>query len=203
MILLETFLSEELNKGKVIYPDFQEIFSAFDLTPFDKVKVVIIGQDPYHGTGQAHGLSFSVKPDVKIPPSLRNIYKELHSDIGFKIPHHGYLLPWARQGVLLLNAVLTVEAHKAGSHQKRGWERFTDVAVKALNDHRENLVFVLWGSFAQKKAADIIDPHKHLILKSVHPSPLSASRGFFGCCHFSKINDYLIKKDIGPIDWTL
>lgn len=196
------FIDGEVDKGITIYPPIKEIFSAFNHTPFNKVKVVIIGQDPYHGTGQAHGLSFSVKSGVKIPPSLRNIYKELHEDVGIAIAEDGDLTPWADQGVLLLNAVLTVEQGKAGSHHKKGWELFTDKVIELLNDEKENLVFMLWGSPAQKKGSKV-DPDKHLILKAVHPSPLSAYRGFFGCRHFSKANAYLKGHSQVPIDWTI
>lgn len=202
MINLFSFLEEEKKKGKTIYPSEGNIFSALNATPFEKVKVVIIGQDPYHGEGQAHGLSFSVNPKVKIPPSLVNIFKELHSDLGIEIPKDGYLINWATQGVLLLNNVLTVEASKAGSHHKRGWEAFTDKIIEELNEKRENLVFLLWGSPAHKKGAKI-NESKHLVLKSVHPSPLSSYRGFFGCRHFSLTNEFLVKHKIKPIDWKL
>ena len=175
---------------------------ALDLTPPEEVRVVILGQDPYHGPRQAHGLCFSVRPEVDIPPSLVNIYKELQSDLGIEPPDHGCLTPWADQGVLLLNATLSVEAGKAGSHQGKGWEIFTDAIIAALNREREGLVFVLWGSYAQKKGA-FINAEKHLVLKSVHPSPLSAYRGFLGCKHFSQINAYLRAKGEEPIDWRL
>ncbi len=201
-VQLESFISSEIKKGKIVFPPEKEIFSALKLTPFNKVKAVIIGQDPYHGPGQAHGLSFSVKPDVKIPPSLKNIYKELHQDLGIGIPDQGYLISWAEQGVLLLNSVLTVESGSAGSHQKKGWEIFTDKIVSSLNDYGENLVFFLWGSHAQKKGSQI-DRKRHLILEAVHPSPLSAHRGFFGCRHFSKANNYLEKVGKEPINWVL
>ncbi len=197
---LKDFLISERNRYR-IYPPAKLIFNAFDTTPFDKVKVVIIGQDPYHGPGQAHGLCFSVPEGVQIPPSLRNIYKELADDVGIKIPNHGNLTKWAQQGVLLLNATLSVRAHQAGSHQGKGWEQFTDRAIKAVSDQREHVVFLLWGAFAQKKAA-LIDSSKHLILKSVHPSPLSAHRGFFGCKHFSKTNAYLTEHGFEAIDWN-
>lgn len=185
---------------RVVYPPARLIFNAFDSCPFDKVKVVIIGQDPYHKAGQACGLSFSVPDGVQIPPSLKNIYKELQEDIGKPIPQSGNLQRWAEQGVLLLNATLTVEAHLAGSHQNKGWEVFTDAAIKALAEQRENLVFMLWGSYAQRKAA-FLSPQKHLILKAAHPSPLSASKGFFGCRHFSAANKYLIEHGKTPIEW--
>jgi uracil-DNA glycosylase len=199
---LKSFLQSEIKSGKTIYPKPSEYFNAFAQTPFEKVKVVILGQDPYHGPGQAHGLSFSVKPGVRPPPSLKNIYKELKTDLGVTAPDHGYLVPWAKQGVLLLNAVLSVEEGKPGSHQKKGWENFTDKAVRALNDGRENLVFILWGAYAIKKAA-FVDRKKHLVLQGVHPSPLSCSRGFFGSCPFSQANKYLKQHGIEPIDWQL
>lgn len=199
---LRAFLKTEIDSGKVIYPTPGEWFAAFNHTPFDQVKVVILGQDPYHGPGQAHGLCFSVKPGVRPPPSLLNIYKELKADLGISPPGHGYLMSWADQGVLLLNAVLTVRDGQAASHQQKGWERFTDKVVHLLNDKRENLVFLLWGSYAQKKGA-FIDRKKHLVLESAHPSPLSASRGFLGSRPFSKINHYLESKGIGAIDWGL
>ncbi len=201
MIELFKFLAEEEAKGKVIYPKKEDLFSAFNYTTFENVKVVIIGQDPYHGPDQAHGLSFSVRPGVKVPPSLRNIYKELNDDLGIDIPEHGYLVDWATQGVLLLNNVLTVEASKAGSHQKKGWEKFTDKVIEILNNEKENLVFFLWGSPAQKKGSKL-DKDKHLILKSVHPSPLSSYRGFFGSKPFSKANNYLKEMGIKEIDWN-
>lgn len=196
------FISKEIKEGKVIYPDREDIFTAFEKTPFDRVKVVIIGQDPYHGEGQAHGLCFSVKKQVKIPPSLKNIYKELHEDVGVDIPSHGYLESWAKQGVLMLNNVLTVEQGKAGSHHKKGWEKFTDKVIDTLNNEKENLVFLLWGGPAQKKGAKV-NPEKHLVLKSAHPSPLSSYRGFFGCKHFSKTNEYLKSKGIEEINWEI
>jgi len=197
---LKSFLVEEKKKS-VIYPPGKLIFEAFNRTPFNKVKVVIIGQDPYHGPNQAHGLCFSVPDGVKIPPSLRNIYKELISDIGINEPRSGNLSSWADQGVLLLNATLTVRAHQAGSHQKRGWEQFTDQAIKKVSEHCEHVVFLLWGTYAQKKSM-LIDSGKHLILKTVHPSPLSAHRGFLGCKHFSMTNEYLIANGKKPIDWN-
>ncbi len=200
---LKNFLVQEIKKKKkVIFPPGRQFFAAFDQTPLDCVKIVILGQDPYHGPHQAHGLCFSVRPKVSIPPSLVNIYKELASDIGFSPPSHGYLLNWANQGVLLLNATLSVEAGHAGSHQGKGWELFTDRAIEALNEQRQNLVFMLWGSYAQRKG-DFINKHRHCILKAPHPSPLSAHRGFFGCKHFSKANAYLKQHDIKPIDWSL
>lgn len=199
---LRSFLLQEKQLGKTIYPEGPKVFEAFNLTPFSKVKVVIIGQDPYHGENQAHGLSFSVKPGIGIPPSLVNIYKELKHDLGLNPPSHGFLEPWSKQGVLLLNAVLTVEKGKAASHQKKGWEQFTDQAIMQLNEHREHLVFILWGSYAQKKGA-YIDRSKHLILESPHPSPLAAHRGFFGTRPFSQANRYLVTNDTKPVDWTL
>lgn len=197
------FVQKERAVGKVIYPPPNEVFSAFALTEFDQVKVVILGQDPYHGFNQAHGLSFSVKPGVAPPPSLVNIYKELAQDIsGFQIPPHGYLVEWAKQGVLLLNTVLTVEQGRAHSHANIGWEQFTDKVIAQLNQHRENVVFLLWGSHAQRKG-QFIDRSRHKVLTSVHPSPLSAHRGFFGCRHFSQTNDYLNTKGLGEINWQL
>lgn len=189
--------------GKTIYPPQNEVFNAFKYTAFEEVKVVILGQDPYHGPNQAHGLAFSVKPEVAIPPSLLNIYKELSQDIpSFQIPHHGYLVKWAEQGVLLLNTVLTVERGLAHSHANLGWETFTDRVIAALNEQREHLVFLLWGSHAQKKGS-MIDRTRHCVLTAPHPSPLSAHRGFFGCKHFSKTNEYLRGKGIAEIDWQL
>lgn len=199
---LKKFLSAEMHSGKKIYPRPSEWFAALNLTPLEKVKVVIIGQDPYHGPGQAHGLSFSVRSGVRFPPSLRNIFQELEADLGMKPPRSGDLSKWAEQGVLLLNAVLTVEEGKAAAHQKRGWEEFTDRVVHILNDERENLVFLLWGAYAQKKAS-FVDRSRHLVLESVHPSPLSAHRGFFGSKPFSKINAYLKSKGLSEIDWKL
>ena len=199
---LRAFLVEEKAQGKKVFPPGSQWFEAFNQTDFDQVKVVVLGQDPYHGPDQAHGLCFSVLPGVKTPPSLVNIYKELAQDIGFQIPNHGNLEAWAKQGVLLLNATLTVEAHQAGSHQNKGWEEFTDRAIAALNEQREGLVFLLWGSYAQKKGA-FIDQNKHLVLKAPHPSPLSAHRGFLGCGHFSKTNEYLQAKGKDPVDWQL
>ncbi|HDR1934195.1 TPA: uracil-DNA glycosylase, partial [Pasteurella multocida] len=189
--------------GKIVYPPPKEVFSAFQLTEFEAVKVVIIGQDPYHGPNQAHGLAFSVKPGVVPPPSLMNMYKELTQDIeGFQIPNHGYLVPWAEQGVLLLNTVLTVEQGKAHSHASFGWETFTDRVIAALNAQREKLVFLLWGSHAQKKG-QFIDRQKHCVFTAPHPSPLSAHRGFLGCRHFSKTNAYLMAQGLSPIQWQL
>lgn len=199
---LKDFLNDEYAKKKVIYPKGSEFFSAFNNTPFDKVKVVILGQDPYHGPGQAHGLCFSVRPGIQTPPSLKNIYKELAQDVDFEIPNHGYLKSWADQGVLLLNATLSVEHGKAGSHQKKGWEEFTDRAIACINENLSGVVFVLWGSYAQKKGS-FIDKKKHFVLKAPHPSPLSAHRGFFGCKHFSKINEYLLAQGQVPIKWQL
>ena len=198
---IKSFLIEE-KKQHIVFPPSSLIFNAFNLTPFDSVKVVILGQDPYHNIGQAHGLAFSVPDGIQKPPSLQNIFKELNQDLGISIPSNGNLEKWANEGVLLLNASLTVRAHTAASHAKIGWQRFTDAAIKALSDNRENLVFILWGNYAIAKE-NLIDHNKHLILKTVHPSPLSASRGFFGCRHFSKTNEYLIKNNIKPIDWSL
>ncbi|PNS08555.1 uracil-DNA glycosylase [Solilutibacter silvestris] len=202
MRALSAFLRERLHEGVRIHPDPNHIFAAFDATPFDAVKVVILGQDPYHGPGQAHGLCFSVLPGVAVPPSLDNIYKELHRDIAMPRPANGYLMPWAQRGVLLLNSVLTVEEGRAGSHQGRGWEGFTDHVVDVLNREREGLVFLLWGSYAQAKGK-VIDPRRHRVLKAPHPSPLSAHRGFIGCGHFSAANDYLARNGHAPIDWSL
>jgi uracil-DNA glycosylase len=199
---LRQFLAEQKARGAVIYPPGPLIFNALNSTPFERVKVVILGQDPYHGPGQAHGLCFSVNPGVPPPPSLQNIFKELQADLGVRRPGHGCLTSWAEQGVLLLNAVLTVEAGKAASHEGKGWERFTDAVVGKLNALKQNLVFLLWGSYAQKKGA-IIDPRRHLVLTAPHPSPLSANRGFFGCRHFSRANQYLRETGQPPIDWAL
>ena len=186
----------------VIYPDANDIFNAFHFTPLSKVKVVILGQDPYHNVGQAHGLCFSVKPNVEIPPSLVNIYKEMHDDLGCYIPNNGYLEKWARQGVLLLNTVLTVRAHQANSHQGKGWEQFTDAVIQAVNAQNQPIVFILWGRPAQMKKKMLNNP-KHLILEAPHPSPLSAHRGFFGSRPFSKTNEFLIKNGLEPIDWQI
>jgi uracil-DNA glycosylase len=199
---LRAFLKSELASRQRIYPKPSEIFAAFQHTPFEQTKVVILGQDPYHGPGQAHGLCFSVRPGVKPPPSLVNIFKELKSDLGIERPTHGYLVSWADQGVLLLNSVLTVRDGQPASHQGHGWERFTDRAIHLLAEKRENLVFVLWGAYAQKKGA-FIDPQRHLIIQGPHPSPLSASRGFFGSQPFSQINAYLRKHGQSAIDWNL
>ena len=185
-----------------IFPDANDIFNAFEFTPLEKVKAVIIGQDPYHGDGQAHGLCFSVKYGIETPPSLVNIYKELNEDIGCYIPNNGYLKKWADQGVLLLNTVLTVRAHEANSHRGIGWEEFTDAAIKVLNEQDRPIVFLLWGSPAQKKSLMLNNP-KHLVLKAPHPSPLSAYRGFFGCRHFSKCNEFLKNNGLSPIDWQI
>ena len=198
---LFNFIRDEYS-NVVVYPPSEDIFNAMHLTPLSKVKCVILGQDPYHEPGQAHGLCFSVKPDVKIPPSLENIYKELHDDIGFSIPNHGYLEEWAKQGVLLLNTVLTVRAHRAFSHRGKGWEQFTDAIIRTVNEVERPIVFLLWGKPAQEKKALLNNP-KHLILEAPHPSPLSAYRGFFGCRHFSKANDFLMQNGETPIDWTL
>ena len=186
----------------VVYPPSDEIFTAFHLTPLHEVKVVILGQDPYHEEGQAHGLCFSVKPGVETPPSLVNIYKELHDDLGCYIPNNGYLTKWAKQGVLMLNTLLTVRAHQAFSHQRIGWEQFTDAAIRILNEQDRPIVFLLWGKPAQSKAAMLNNPN-HLILKAPHPSPLSAYRGFFGCRHFSQANAFLEEHGLEPIDWQI
>jgi uracil-DNA glycosylase len=197
---LVEFVKSEYQK-KTVYPSAKFIFNAFELTPFNKVKVVILGQDPYHGVNQANGLAFSVNDGVAMPPSLVNIYKEIESDLGYKtINKNGNLENWAKQGVLMLNAILTVQAHVAGSHQNKGWERFTDAVIKTLSDQKENLVFILWGGYAQRKGK-IIDESKHLVIKSVHPSPLSAYNGFFGSKPFSQTNAYLIFNNKEPIDW--
>lgn len=199
---LSAFLRQRKAAGARIYPPGPQIFAAFDATPFDAVKVVILGQDPYHGPGQAHGLCFSVLPGVPVPPSLVNIYKEINADLGIAPPGHGCLLPWARQGVLLLNAVLTVEEGRAGAHQGKGWEGFTDHAIETLAREREGLVFLLWGSYAQAKGK-VIDTRRHRVLRAPHPSPLSAHRGFLGCGHFSATNQYLAQRGQAPIDWRL
>jgi uracil-DNA glycosylase len=196
---LTDFIRDEY-RITTIYPPASLIFNAFDTCPFEKVKAVIIGQDPYHGPGQAHGLCFSVREGVEFPPSLINIFKEVKSDLDISPLKSGNLTRWAQQGVLLLNATLTVRAHQAGSHQKKGWEEFTDYVIKVLNNEKKNLVFFLWGAYAQKKG-ESIDRSKHLVLESVHPSPLSASKGFFGNKHFSRCNDYLIRNGIEPVDW--
>lgn len=202
MLSLKAFLEKEKKQKKQIFPNGNDYFAAMNLTPFDKVKVVILGQDPYHGAGQAHGLCFSVQKGVRFPPSLQNIFKELKSDLGIEIPQHGCLTTWAEQGVLLLNSVLTVEEGKAASHQGQGWERFTDRIIEHLNQEKENIVFVLWGSYAQKKGA-FIDRNKHYVIESPHPSPLSAHRGFFGTKPFSKINDYLQSHGQKQINWQI
>ncbi|MDB5143468.1 MAG: uracil-DNA glycosylase [Mucilaginibacter sp.] len=203
MLKLKQFLKEEKEAGHKVYPKNADIFNTFKKTPFDELKVVILGQDPYHGEHQAHGLSFSVQKGITPPPSLKNIYKELVTDIpGFVIPNHGDLTEWAKQGVLLLNASLTVRAGTPGSHQKRGWEEFTDNVIKTISEKKEGIVFILWGSFAQAKA-ELIDQTKHFIIKSPHPSPFSADRGFFGSKPFSKTNAILIKEGKKPIDWQI
>ena len=199
---LQAFLLSEVEAGKRICPNASELFGAFRHTPLDKVKIVIVGQDPYHGEGQAHGLCFSVKPGVAVPPSLNNIYKQLHAEFGLPIPAHGDLTSWADQGVLLLNSVLSVEFGKAASHQGRGWETFTDSVIDIINRQREGVVFLLWGRCAQHKGL-LIDRARHCVLQAPHPSPLSAYRGFFGCGHFSMANDYLQGRGITPIDWGL
>jgi uracil-DNA glycosylase len=202
MLRLSEFLRAELRAGKTIYPPPRCIFAALDATPFEQVKVVILGQDPYHGPGQAHGLCFSVLPGVPPPPSLVNIFSEIGRDLGIARPDHGCLIPWARQGVLLLNSVLTVERGLAGSHQGKGWEGFTDSVIDHLNREREGLAFLLWGSYAQAKGA-LIDTRRHRVLKAPHPSPLSAHRGFMGCGHFSKVNQWLSEHSQAEIDWSL
>jgi uracil-DNA glycosylase len=195
-------LKTEKSQGKIIYPPGSLIFNAFNTTPFSTIKVVILGQDPYHGQGQAHGLCFSVQNGVAPPPSLMNIFKELQEDIGIDIPNHGNLTHWAQQGVFLLNASLTVRAGEPMSHSKIGWAEFTDTVIKKISEQKKNVVFLLWGKFAQEKRV-LIDETKHCILRSVHPSPLSAYGGFFGCKHFSKTNEYLVSKGIDPVDWSL
>ena len=195
------FLSEEKANKEIIYPPEKQIFAAFENTPFDKVKVVILGQDPYHGEGQANGLCFSVAPGVRVPPSLKNIFKELNRDLNVDIPVDGDLSAWTSQGVLLLNATLTVRANQAASHQKKGWEKFTDAIIKSISENRENVVFMLWGNYAKQKAS-CVNRSKHLVLEAAHPSPL-ARTGFKGCSHFSKANEYLVKNNISPIDWRL
>jgi uracil-DNA glycosylase len=199
---LRAFLQQEKAAGKTVFPPGALVFNALNSTPLDQVRVVIIGQDPYHGPGQAHGLSFSVPPGVRTPPSLQNIFKEIHRDLGLPIPPHGCLQSWAEQGVLLLNAVLTVEQAQAGSHAKRGWERFTSRVIEIINARREHCVFLLWGSYAQRKGEQI-DRQRHCVLTSVHPSPLSAHRGFIGNGHFSAANQYLVEHGLTPIDWSL
>jgi len=202
MAELKRFLLAERDRGKRIFPKGGEWFRALDLTPLEKVRVVILGQDPYHGLGQAHGLCFSVRHGVRPPPSLVNIFKELRSDVGVEPARHGFLEHWAEQGVLLLNSVLTVEMGRAASHREKGWERFTDAIIQLVNAKQEPVVFMLWGSYAQKKAA-FVDTSRHLVLKAPHPSPLSAHSGFFGCRHFSKANAFLEAHGLPPIDWAL
>ena len=199
---LKRFLAEERDKGRTIFPRAADWFRALDLTPLDKVRVVILGQDPYHGPDQAHGLCFSVKPGVRPPPSLVNIFKEMQIDLGVQPSRHGFLEHWASQGVLLLNSVLTVEMGQAASHRDRGWEQFTDAVVRLVNARADPVVFMLWGSYAQKKAA-FVDTSRHLVLKAPHPSPLSAHSGFFGCRHFSQANAFLEARGLAPIDWAL
>ncbi|MFL6736582.1 MAG: uracil-DNA glycosylase [Sphingomonas sp.] len=199
---LKRFLVFERETGKRIFPKASEWFRALDLTPIDDVRVVILGQDPYHGEGQAHGLCFSVRPGIRPPPSLVNVYKELESDLGIKQARHGFLEHWANQGVLLLNSVLTVEMGRAASHRERGWERFTDRIIQEVNTRPVPVVFMLWGSYAQKKAS-FVDTSRHLVLKAAHPSPLSAHSGFLGCRHFSKANAFLESRGLSPIDWAL
>lgn len=196
------FLRMEKKAGKRIFPAGADMFNAFEHTPLPAVKVVILGQDPYHGEGQAHGLCFSVRPGVAVPPSLQNIFKEIHSELGLPIPQHGHLTAWAQQGVLLLNSVLSVECSRAASHRGRGWETFTDTVIDLVNREREGVVFMLWGSYAQRKGA-VIDARRHCVLKAPHPSPLSAHRGFFGCGHFRAANEYLQSRGLTPIDWRL
>ena len=198
---LYTFVRTEYS-NHIVYPPSEDIFNAFHLTPLSKVKVVILGQDPYHEPGQAHGLSFSVRPGIEIPPSLKNIYAELHEDLGLKIPNNGCLLKWAEQGVLLLNTVLTVRAHEAFSHKNMGWEEFTDAAIRVLNEEARPIVFLLWGKPAQEKEP-MLDNPDHLVLKAPHPSPLSAHRGFFGCRHFSQANAFLEAHGVSPVDWQI
>jgi len=202
MAELKRFLRDERQKGRTVFPRSANWFRALDLTPLDKVRVVILGQDPYHGEGQAHGLCFSVMPGVRPPPSLVNIFKELESDIGLRPSPHGFLEHWARQGVLLLNSILTVEMGQAASHRDCGWEKFTDAVIRLVNGKPEPVVFMLWGSYAQKKAG-FVDTSKHLVLKAPHPSPLSAHSGFFGCRHFSKANAFLEERGLSAIDWAL
>ncbi len=196
---LTSFVRNEY-KSQTIYPPAKLIFNAFDQCPFDQLKVVILGHDPYHGPGQAHGLCFSVNDGIDLPPSLRNIFKELKNDLGKEIPQSGNLIDWAKQGVLLLNATLTVRANQAGSHQNKGWEQFTDAVINKINEQKQHVVFILWGNYAISKAK-FIDQNKHLVLNSVHPSPLSASRGFFGNHHFSKANDFMVKNELQPVQW--
>ncbi len=199
---LREFLRAEKQAGKRIFPRGDEFFNAFSHTPLDRVKVVILGQDPYHGPGQAHGLCFSVRPGVAVPPSLQNIYRELHDELGLPVPRHGNLTAWADQGVLLLNSVLSVECANAASHRGKGWETFTDRVIEVVNEQREGVVFMLWGSYAQRKGA-MIDASRHCVLKAPHPSPLSAHRGFFGCGHFQRAAEYFQERGVPPIDWRL
>jgi uracil-DNA glycosylase len=199
---LRSFLESEYEKNKTIFPKRSEYFNALNLVPIEQVKVVVLGQDPYHGDGEAHGLSFSVQEGVRIPPSLQNIFKELKSDLGLDPSPTGHLEKWAQQGVLLLNSVLTVEKDRAGSHQKRGWERFTDKIIEVINDQCDHVVFILWGAYAQKKAT-FVDRSKHLVIEGVHPSPLSAHRGFFGTRPFSRANEWLVKNNKKPVEWSL
>ncbi|MCI8858656.1 MAG: uracil-DNA glycosylase [Lachnospiraceae bacterium] len=198
---LYKFVKEEYS-NEIVYPPSDDIFNAMHLTPLNEVKVLILGQDPYHNQGQAHGLCFSVQPDVVVPPSLKNIYKELQADLGCEIPNNGYLVKWAQQGILMLNTVLTVRAHKPLSHQGKGWEQFTDAIIEAVNAQDRPIVYMLWGKPAQRKASMLNNP-KHLVLKAAHPSPLSASHGFFGCKHFSQANQFLEENGIQPIDWQI
>lgn len=198
---LISFLSREYEE-QTIYPKREDLFKALELTAYKDVKVVIIGQDPYHGEGQAHGLCFSVQKGIKVPPSLRNIYKEMKADLGYEPPSEGCLTKWADEGILLLNTVLTVRASEANSHRKKGWEKLTDCIIRKLNDRAEPIVFILWGNPAKKKK-DLITNEQHLVLEAAHPSPLSASRGFFGCNHFSKTNDFLIENNLGSVDWKI
>jgi len=202
MKALRRFLVAEKAAGKTIFPKSTDWFRALDLTPLPKVRVVILGQDPYHGPDQAHGLCFSVRPGVRPPPSLVNIFKELEADLDISRPRHGFLEHWAQQGVLLLNSVLTVEMGQAASHQRKGWEEFTDAVVRAINDRPDPIIFLLWGAYAQKKAS-FVDTNRHLVLKAAHPSPLSAHNGFLGCRHFSKANSFLQSRGLPPIDWSL
>jgi uracil-DNA glycosylase len=199
---LKQFLVQEKNRGAIVYPPSGLIFNAFNLTPFNEVKVVILGQDPYHNPKQAHGLSFSVADGIKPPPSLVNIFKELQNDFGYPIPNNGNLTVWAQQGVLLLNSILTVRANSPASHRNQGWEKFTDTVISKISEHKSDVVFLLWGAFAKEKAI-LIDEKKHLILTAPHPSPYSAAKGFFGCKHFSATNEYLIMKNFKPINWQI
>jgi len=202
MLSLFAFIDAERKSGKTIYPAENQVFAALNMTALETVKVVILGQDPYHGPNQAHGLSFSVPQGEKVPPSLRNIYKELSGDLGLRVPTHGFLKSWAEQGVLLLNSVLTVRQAEAGSHQGKGWETFTDAIINSVNREQSGVVFMLWGAYAQKKGS-VIDTERHLVLKASHPSPLSAHRGFLGCQHFSRANTYLKALDCTPINWQI